>query len=148
MISSRSSWPISPINTHSHNIPQWDRGGSIRASPNQAVGENRDEMSKVKVCYLFLSRDHKIIVTRSRWLRENPHARYIYVSQRARVISEAQVDLLSLGNSRNLKLHDYQSQASARQGCTVSAIPDDRRYTYSIPCLEAGAQNNLSRSQF
>lgn len=87
------------MNTHSHNIPQWDRGGSIHASPNQAVGENRDEMSKVM---LLLSRDHKIIVTRSRWLRENPHARYISVSQRARVISEAQVDLPSLGNSRNL----------------------------------------------
>ncbi|KAJ0144593.1 Protein AIM7 [Fusarium oxysporum f. sp. albedinis] len=78
------------MNTHSHNIPQWDRGGSTHASPNQAVGENRDEMSKVM---LLLSRDHKIIVTRSRWLRENPHARYISVSQRARVISEAQVDL-------------------------------------------------------
>ncbi|KAM5514060.1 hypothetical protein FOXYSP1_05027 [Fusarium oxysporum f. sp. phaseoli] len=34
------------MNTHSHNIPQWDRGGSIHASPNQAVGENRDEMSQ------------------------------------------------------------------------------------------------------
>ncbi|EWG47831.1 hypothetical protein FVEG_16192 [Fusarium verticillioides 7600] len=132
------------MNTHSHNIPQWDRGGSIHASPNQAVGENRDEMSKVMLP--ILSRDHKIIATRSRWLRENPHARYIYVSQKARVISEAQVDLPSLGNSRNQKLHDYQSRASARQGCT--ALYPRYRMIDAVQYPVLGAQNNLSRSQF